>query len=384
MRYSRVLVVVATGFLLGVLLYSVSGFSWWLVLFLIIVGIAAGMAELSGGYHHGLWVFVVFLSLFLGLVRASAYRLPEEEKETTFWNTSRLFLVERVKSILPSNEGALFNAMFLGYEKDVPQNVKTDFNRTGTRHVMAISGMNISIVALMFMSVCLALGLWRRQAFWLAVAGVTVFVFLVGSPTSAVRAGIMGILLLVAQNRGRLVQAWRPVLLAAFFMVALKPTLLIFDIGFQLSFLAVIGIMYFKNFWERIFFWIPGRLVRELVVLSLAAQTTTWPLILYNFGALSAISPVANIFVVPILNPVMFLGLGFVAVSWSSHLSQIFLWPIWLILKITVKIVELFGSVSWASIDLGKSGLAAFLFYPLLYLLWRYLENKGWNDALPQ
>ncbi|MEK7209403.1 MAG: hypothetical protein AAB670_00585, partial [Patescibacteria group bacterium] len=81
---------------------------------------------------------------------------------------------------------------------------------------------------------------------------------------------------------------------------------------------------------------------------------------------------------------VMFFGLVFVAVSWSSHLSQIFLWPIWLILKITVKIVELFGSVSWASIDLGKSGLAAFLFYPLLYLLWRYLENKGWNDALPQ
>ena len=60
----------------------------------------------------------------------------------------------------------------------------------------------------------------------------------------------------------------------------------------------------------------------------------------YNFGTLSAISPVANIFVVPMLNPIMFLGLGFVAVSWNSYLAQIFLWPAWLILKANIKIVD--------------------------------------------
>lgn len=384
MRTSRALTALAVGFLLGVLAYSILGFSWWFLFATILAGLVFGIMEISGGSGRSFFVFVLLFSLALGFLRAGTYKPNLEAKEKTFWNTSRSFLVDRVKSILPANEGALFNAMFLGYEKDVPPNIKTDFNRTGTRHVMAISGMNISIVALVFMSVCLSLGLWRRQAFWLAVAGVVVFVFLVGSPASAARAGVMGVLLLWAQNRGRLVQAWRPVVLAAFFMVALNPKLLVFDIGFQLSFLAVIGIMYFKNFWERIFFWIPGKLVRDLVVLSMAAQTTAWPVILYGFGTLSTISPVANIFVVPMLNPVMFLGLGFVAVSFSSFLSQIFLWPVWLILKITIKIVELFGSISWASVDLGKSGLAVFLFYPLLYLFWRYLEDKGWNDALPQ
>lgn len=384
MRLSRVLIVLAIGFLLGVILYSVVGFSWWQVLFLVVAGIAVGVIDLSDGYRHGFLVFVFLLSIFLGLIRASTYNSPATGKEKTFWENSRLVLMNKVKTVLPPSESALFNAMFLGYEKDVSGQIKENFNRTGTRHVVAISGMNISIVALMLMGLGTSLGLWRHQAFWLAVVGVIAFVLLVGSPPSAVRAGVMGVLLLWAQNRGRLVQAWRPVVLAAFFMVALNPTLLAFNVGFQLSFLAVIGIMYFKNFWERIFFWIPGKLVRELVVLSMAAQTTTWPVILYGFGTLSIISPVANIFVVPMLNPVMFLGLGFVAVSFSSFLSQIFLWPVWLILKITVKIVELFGSISWASVDLGKSGLAIFLFYPLLYLFWRYLEDKGWNDALPQ
>lgn len=384
MRLSRILITGAVGFLLGVLLYSIVGFSWWLVLFLVAAGVAAGVADLSGGYRYGLWILIFLLSLFLGLVRIGTYRPPAAEKEKTFWGNSRLVLVDKVKVALPQKESSLFNAMFLGYEKEMLQGIKENFNRTGTRHVMAISGMNISIVALMLTSLGISLGLWRHQTFWLAVAGVTAFVLLVGSPPSAARAGVMAILLLWAQNRGRLVEAWRPIVLAAFFMVALNPKLLVFNIGFQLSFLAVIGIMYFKNFWERIFFWVPAKPIRDLVILSMAAQTTTWPLILYNFGTLSIIGPLANIFVVPILNPVMFLGLGFVAVSFSPFLSQVFLWPIWLILKITIKIVEFFGSLSWASADLDKSGLVVFIFYPALYLFWRYLENKGWNDALPQ
>ena len=125
-------------------------------------------------------------------------------------------MVNRTKSILPQNEGALFNAMVFGYEKDVSSKIKNDFNITGTRHVLAISGMNISIIALMIMDFAIGIGLWRKQAFYVAVLAVIAFIFLVGSPASAVRASIMGILLLWAKNKGRLVQAWRPIMLAAF------------------------------------------------------------------------------------------------------------------------------------------------------------------------
>ena len=368
------------GFLIGVLAQSILGFSFWLIFGLVLAAIICSVLEIFGGSGRSFLFFIILFSAALGFLRAGTYKEDFSKEEKVFWNTSREYLVNRTKSILPQNEGALFNAMVFGYEKDVSQKIKEDFNITGTRHVLAISGMNISIIALMIMNFGLWLGLWRRQAFYVAVLAVIAFIFLVGSPASAVRAGIMGILLLWAKNKGRLMQAWRPIMLAAFFMVALNPKLLVFSIGFQLSFLAVIGIIYFKNFWDRILFWIPIKPMRELVVLSMAAQTTTWPVILYNFGTLSAISPVANIFVVPMLNPIMFLGLGFVAVSFSSYLSQIFLWPVWLILKANIKIVEFFSSFNWASINLGKAGLITFIFYPFLYLFWLYLEKHNLND----
>ncbi|MDP3764380.1 MAG: ComEC/Rec2 family competence protein [bacterium] len=382
MKSSRALIGMCFGFLMGVLFQSIVGFSFWLFFILILIAVIFSIFEIWGGSGRSFLFFILLLSCALGFFRAGTYHEDFSKEEKTFWHTSREYLVKRTKSILPQNEASLFNAMVFGYEKDVAQKIKEDFNITGTRHVLAISGMNISIIALMLMSFGLWLGLWRKQAFYVAVIAVIMFIFLVGAPASAVRAGIMGILLLWAKNKGRLVQAWRPIMLAAFFMVALNPKLLVFSIGFQLSFLAVIGIIYFKNFWARVLFWVPTKPARELVVLSMAAQTTTWPIILYNFGTLSVISPIANIFVVPLLNPIMFLGLGFVTVFWSSYLAQIFLWPVWLILKVNIKIVEFFASFSWASVNMGKSGLAILIFYPFLYLFWKYLENHGYNDPL--
>lgn len=382
MKSSRALTGFSFGFLIGVLIESIIGFSFWLVFVLILIAIICAVLEIFGGSGRSFLFFIILFSCALGFLRAGTYHEDFSVSEKTFWNTSREYLVNRTKSILPQNEGALFNAMVFGYEKDVSSEIKNNFNTTGTRHVLAISGMNISIIALMIMNFAISIGMWRHQAFWVAVFAVIAFIFLVGAPASAVRAGIMGILLLWAKNKGRLVQAWRPITLAAFLMVALNPKLLVFSIGFQLSFLAVIGIIYFKNFWDRILFWIPIKPMRELVVLSMAAQTTTWPVMVYNFGTLSAISPIANIFVVPMLNPIMFLGLGFVVVSFSGYLSQIFLWPAWLILKANIKIVDFFGSFNWASINLGKTGLITFIFYPFLYLFWLYLEKHDYNDSV--
>lgn len=381
MSPAKVLLVMALFFMAGVAVGSGFGFSWWLAGCLaaavVIWGIIGAIIQTERNFLY----FLIFLALFLGFLRVNTFTGSTNGNEQTFWQQSRSNLVSKINNILPQPEAAVFNAMVFGYENDISLDLKNAFNTTGTRHILAISGMNITIVASMLMSLGLMLGLWRRQAFGLAVAGIAAFILLVGSPASAVRAGLMGGLMLWAKNRGRLVLAWRPVVLAAFFMVLIKPTLLVFDIGFQLSFLAVIGLIFFNNFWLRVFSFIPIKMVRELLSLSMSAQITTWPIILYNFGTFSVISPVANIFIVPLLTPIMFLGLGFALVSWSIILSQAFLWPAWLILKITVKLVEFFGSFPWANLNLGKIGLGAvIIYYPILIWLWKLLESKGLND----
>ena len=381
MSPARVFTVFALGFLIGVALQSAFGFSWVILQTIVFICLVLGVAGVGSSYKNCILVFFLLAAALAGFLRAGTFSPKPDDSEKSFWSVSRNHLTEKAKEILPLPESAIFNAMVFGDTSEIPKDIKNDFNRTGTSHILAISGMNISIVAMMLLNLCLLLGLWQKQAFWLAVLGVVVFVLLVGSPASAVRAGVMAVILLAAKNLGRLVRPWRPVILAAFFMVLLNPRLLVFNIGFQLSFLAVIGIMFFNGFWENVFKWVPVKSLRELISLSMAAQITTWPLILYNFGTVSVISPLANIFMVPLLNPIMFFGLGFSAVSFSVWLSKMFLWPVWLILKISIVVVEFFGSFSWASFNFGKAGLFfVFAYYPILFLFWKFLERKGWND----
>ncbi len=365
----------------GVAVYSVAGLQWWLVSALVGAVAVLGVVGARVNVKYLAPIFVVVLSLLAGLVWGAVYR-PQPKQEKTFWQDARAALTAKADKIMPQPEAAVFDGMVLGYDKNIPASLKDIYNITGTRHILAISGMNISIVSLMLMSFGLALGLWRRQAFWLALAGIIAFVLLVGSPPSAVRAGLMAGIVLWARNHGRLFLAWRPLVLAAFFMVLLNPRLLIFDIGFQLSFLAVAGILYFKNFWDHVFGWLPVKLARELLSLSFAAQITTWPIILYNFGTFSLVGPIANIFVVPLLNPIMLLGLGFAIFSWWPILSQVFLWPAWLILKLADKAVEFFATFPWASLNLGQPGLIVLAYYPFLLWLWKFLERKGLNEAV--
>lgn len=383
MSPARVLAIIAVFFMAGVALYSGLGFSWWLMGIFISGLVFFGISGVIAPSEKIFISFLIFLAIFLGLVRASTFSSGDDASETTFWNGARGNLVTKIENILPQPESGVFSAMVLGFEDDISAELKNAFNVTGTRHILAISGMNITIISGMLMSLGLFFGLWRRQAFWLAIIGIIIFILLVGSPASAVRAGLMGGLALWAKNQGRLVLAWQPVVVAAFLMVFLKPTLLVFDIGFQLSFLAVIGLIFFNNFWLRIFNFVPIKIVRELLALSMAVQVTTWPITLYNFGTFSAISPIANIFVVPLLTPIMFLGLGFTAVFWSNILAQAFLWPAWLILKVDLYLVNFFAAIPWANLNLGKIGLVAvILYYPALVWFWKFLEKHKLNDAI--
>jgi competence protein ComEC len=96
------------------------------------------------------------------------------------------------------------------------------------------------------MFLAIALGLARPKAFWVAFIGIVIYVVMIGFPASAVRAAIMGILAIYAQKIGRSSSMMSLIVLAAAIMLALNPLLLLYDVGFQLSFLAVIGLIYFS------------------------------------------------------------------------------------------------------------------------------------------
>ncbi len=290
-------------------------------------------------------------------------------------------LRESLFQSLPSPESEILSGILLGDQRRVGDDLIEKFNTTGTRHIMAISGMNITIVSELILFFFLALGFWRHHALFLAIAAISFFIIMIGAPASAVRAGVMAGVLLIAQNLGRPKNETRAILYAAVVMVFFNPALLRFDAGFQLSFLAIIGIVFFSKY-------LGGRLtslphvfgIRETVSMTIAAQLATLPILIYNFGNISLVSLPANILIVPFLPFLMIAGfvtgvLGIV----SQVIGEISAWPIWIMLTYILTVIDFFAQFPLASFRIDNMHWGWILiYYFMLFWFWRtYIREKS-------
>ncbi len=283
--------------------------------------------------------------------------------------------------ISPPQEGIL-EALVFGDEENIPKEWKEKFNLTGTRHITAVSGMNITIIASLLLSFALSLGLWRQQAFYLSMFLLLIYILMIGAPASALRAGIMGGILLLAQYFGRMSAASRAVVFAAAFMLYVNPLLLRLDVGFQLSFLAILGIIYLQPIVAHWFKKIPNFKffpLRTTLSMTIAAQIFTLPVLVYNFGYIPLTSPVSNLLIVPFLAPITILIFIFGMagmVFWG--LGLILSWPVWLSLNYITGIINWFSKIPWASLSLEDVfWLWLVVFYLVLGILtWRLQEKE--------
>ncbi len=251
----------------------------------------------------------------------------------------------------PFLEGKLLAGILLGDKSNFSEDFRDKLNATGLSHITAVSGMNVAILCSVLMSLFLGFGLWRSQAFYLTLIFILLFVLLIGPQASVVRAGIMGAVLLLAQKVGRLPSSLRIIVFTATAMVLINPTILVWDVGFQLSFLAILGIVLLTEPFNNTLRFIPEEKfinLRSIVSATLSAQIFTLPILIYNFGRVSLVSPITNILVVPIIDLVMILGIIFAilnSVWWV--LGWLASWPCWLLLAYILKVVSIF-SKPWA------------------------------------
>jgi competence protein ComEC len=200
---------------------------------------------------------------------------------------------------------------------------------------------------------------------------------MIGAPSSAVRAGIFGGLFLLAQHLGRLSAASRVIIFAATFMLLLNPLLLKVDIGFQLSFLAILGLVYLQQPLSGLFKKIPNPKIFPLqtaLSATMAAQVFTLPILIYNFGYVSIVSPIANILIVPVLAPLTILIFIFGLSGIIFYpLAYVFSWIVWLFLSYIIFVVDLFSRVSFASLAIDNANWLGILVYYLalaLFVVW--------------
>jgi len=258
---------------------------------------------------------------------------------------------ESLKSIMPEPEASLASGMLLGIEGVIPQNILDNFRKAGVIHILVLSGYNITVVGafiMAFLGFMLPVFLaWTGSLF-----GILVFTIMTGAEPAAVRAAIMAVIGLLAMRTGRSYVAVLGLLWAAFFMAFWNPMYIRFDRGFQLSFLATLGLILFSSWFMKKLWFLPKFLgIRESAASTLSAQIFVTPLLLSWGNLVSYLSPLANIVIVGFVPTIMFFSfaagiLGFFSNFLGATLALV---PYFLI-KFQILAAQFFASFDWAVI----------------------------------
>jgi len=313
-------------------------------------------------------------------IYAAVYKL----KQALLKNTYRLF---------NDPEASLLAGILFGVDTGLTRELQDAFKNTGTAHIIAISGFNIAIIAGIFFSVFKNI-FGERYGAALAIVGIFFYAFLVGGDPAVMRAAFMGGISLLARQLGRRNMGLNALMAVAFIMALINP-LVLWDVGFQLSFFATLGlILYaepFSNFTGNLISKIIKsdislltRVLNDYVILTFAAQLTTIPIMAYHFKRISLISFVANPFILPVQPAVMVVsGLAVFTSLIIYPLGQLIAWIAWPFAAYTIRMVELFDSVPHASIYLGDSSLwlVSFFYVALFSVTFGWESIKEWFNA---
>ncbi len=212
-------------------------------------------------------------------------------------------------------EAALLRGMVLGEDERLSDEVRTDFKRSGLAHLLAVSGQNVVLLAMLVLGAGMALGLPLRMRLGAALVLVALYVPLAGGGPSIQRAGVMGAAGLVAALAGRPASRWYALGLAAAVTLAVNPRAS-GEPGWQLSFAAVAGLLALVPRWREALrrARVPGPLADALAVTA-AATLATAPLMALHFEQVSLASLPANLVAAPAVAPVMWLGMGSIALA---------------------------------------------------------------------
>lgn len=259
-----------------------------------------------------------------------------------------------LNSYLPEPHASLLNGILFGVKATMPKDFYNALQATGTMHIIALSGMNISILVNLIARLTLFLGRKRSIAF--SLVAVWLFVWFVGSSPSVIRAAGMGSVSILGVYFGRQTFGLLTLLFVSGVMLLFDLSL-VGNISFQLSFLATLGIILAggKSECQKVSTKKQGLVsaVMNNFRLTLSAQLFTLPIILYNFHRLSLIAPLANVLTEWVIQPIMILGFiaGVLGVVWWP-LGFVASWIVWVPLTYFIQVIQLLAKIPGASVKI--------------------------------
>lgn len=226
-------------------------------------------------------------------------------KRTLFYIKEKF--LEKMNLAISYPENLLMGGLILGEKASFNEALRKSFVDTGTIHIVALSGYNVTIVAEWFMKLFKSFP--SNIGIGMGMLAVVLFVLMSGGSSTALRAGIMAILALFARATGRNYDVARALILAGLVMVFMNPFVLVYDVSFQLSFMATVAVIFLAPRIEKYFMWVTDHFgLRDIVSVTVAAYVFVMPFILYKMGNLSIVALPANVLILPLIPFTMLLG----------------------------------------------------------------------------
>ncbi|MCA9939065.1 MAG: ComEC/Rec2 family competence protein [Anaerolineales bacterium] len=283
-----------------------------------------------------------------------------------------------VNRLITDPQAALLNSILLGNRAGLDDAVRADFRRTGMAHVIAISGFHLSILAGMLVGLFTPL-VGEKRSPWFVLLGIIFYTIMVGAGASVVRAAIMSSMYLIGTKvLGRPRFAFGSLFAAGVIMTLWRPAIL-WDVAFQFSFSATLGLMLYADRFSR---WARRLLLRrlsarvvngyvgpvtDLVMVTVAAQVATLPLAMFYFNQIAIVNLVANPLILPALPGLMLSGgLAVIVGLLSPLLAQPIAWLAWLFLSYAIFLVRLLARIPFAALPVQISLTVVVLLYLLI------------------
>lgn len=276
-------------------------------------------------------------------------------------------LIALIYAYVPQPQAGILEGVMLGSRKSIPANVYDDFKKTGTAHILAVSGMNAGLITVFVFVFLKLLRVKKELSAFIAIFCIWCFALVTGGEASIVRAAIMASFILFGYVIQRDGDALNSLCAAGFFILLSDPQSL-FEAGFQLSFLAAFGIIYLNEKVSGYLAFVP-KWVSETLSATLTAQVFVLPVMINTFNQVSVISVFANLIIVPLSGFATILGFAmWLFGSITPVLAAPFGAAQWLIIEIMTKSSAVMGQLPLASVSLKSIPAAAVILYYIYFL----------------
>jgi len=292
--------------------------------------------------------------------------------------------IRKLNILIKEPESSLLGGLLLGAKNSLGSDLQADFRLAGVSHIVALSGYNITIVA---ESIMMALA-FLPKAFSLSfgILGIILFAIMTGGTATVVRASVMALLVLLARSTGRTYDMTRALLLAGVFMLIQNPKILVFDISFQLSFLATLALILVSPLVEKKLSFVTDKYkLRELLVATISTQIFVLPFLLYKMGLFSVYALVANLLILPLIPAVMLFGflagtVAFASVFFATPIAFVCS----LLLSYMLKVIEIVAGLPFSSLTIKNFPISLVILAYLIFFIifWRLRKDSRQSSNL--